>query len=416
MSASSSSASPCRRRRPTTPRRASTSWRCSSTPPAPTRRRASSQRRDRPDPATYIGKGKAEELRELCLEVDADTVVFDNELTPAQQCNLEKLLGRTAIDRTAVILDIFAQNAHSQEGKAQVELALLRYRLPRLRRAAPAGLSPAGGSASARGVPVRRSSRSTAGGCMRRITKLERDLKSLGKHAPHAAQGAHPQPAERRSRSSATRTPASRRCSTGSPTPACSSRTACSPRSTRPRRDCELPGGETVLSPTPSGSSASCRTSSSRRSSRRSRRRRRRPAGARRRRVRARSRRPDRRRAGRAARDRRRSGARAARVQQDRHRPGRRAPRRVAPGLGGDLGDDRRGDRRPPAHDRRPAAGPVDGRRARDPVRPRRRARRGPPGGRGRLSSRTTTTACGCGPASMLPLRAGSPSSRRALA
>src|SRR5256885_7492753 len=91
------------------------------------------QRRDRPDPATYVGKGKAEELREVSQTVDSDTVVFDDELTPAQQFNLEKLLGRTAIDRTAVILDIFAQNAHSQEGKAQVELALLRYRLPRIR-------------------------------------------------------------------------------------------------------------------------------------------------------------------------------------------------------------------------------------------------------------------------------------------
>ena len=59
--------------------------------------------------------------------------MFDDELSPAQQRNLEKLLGRTAIDRTAVILDIFAQNAHSLEGKAQVELAQLRYRLPRLR-------------------------------------------------------------------------------------------------------------------------------------------------------------------------------------------------------------------------------------------------------------------------------------------
>ena len=90
------------------------------------------QRRDRPDPATYIGSGKAEELHLLSLEVDADTVVFDDELTPAQQRNLEKILGRTAIDRTAVILDIFAQNARTQEGKDQVELALLRYRLPRL--------------------------------------------------------------------------------------------------------------------------------------------------------------------------------------------------------------------------------------------------------------------------------------------
>jgi GTP-binding protein HflX len=91
------------------------------------------QRMDHPDPALYLGKGKAAELREICLAVDADTVVFDEELTPAQQRNLEKLLGRTAIDRTAVILDIFAQHAHTQQGKAQVELALLRYRLPRLR-------------------------------------------------------------------------------------------------------------------------------------------------------------------------------------------------------------------------------------------------------------------------------------------
>jgi GTP-binding protein HflX len=91
------------------------------------------QRRDHPDPATYVGRGKAEELHELSLTVDSDTVVFDDELSPAQQRNLEKILGRTAIDRTAVILDIFAQNARSLEGKAQVELALLRYRLPRLR-------------------------------------------------------------------------------------------------------------------------------------------------------------------------------------------------------------------------------------------------------------------------------------------
>src|SRR5690606_32456201 len=71
------------------------------------------QRRDHPDHTWFVGKGKAEELRELAYAVDADTVVFDNELSPAQQYNLEKLLGRTAIDRTAVILDIFGQNAHT---------------------------------------------------------------------------------------------------------------------------------------------------------------------------------------------------------------------------------------------------------------------------------------------------------------
>jgi GTP-binding protein HflX len=108
------------------------------------------QKRDHPDHTWFVGKGKAQELRELCLEVDADTVVFDNELSPAQQYNLEKLLGRTAIDRTAVILDIFAQNAHTLEGKAQVELALLRYRLPRLRRGADAKLSQQRGGVGTR--------------------------------------------------------------------------------------------------------------------------------------------------------------------------------------------------------------------------------------------------------------------------
>ena len=103
------------------------------------------QRRDRPDPATFIGSGKVQELKEICLVVDSDTVVFEHNLSPAQQRNLEKILGRTAIDRTAVILDIFAQNARTPEGKAQVELALLQYRLPRLRRAGGSLSQQAGG-------------------------------------------------------------------------------------------------------------------------------------------------------------------------------------------------------------------------------------------------------------------------------
>ena len=103
------------------------------------------QRRDAPDPATFLGSGKVQELRDVCLAVDSDTVVFEHSLSPAQQRNLEKILGRTAIDRTAVILDIFAQNARTPEGKAQVELALLQYRLPRLRRAGGSFSQQAGG-------------------------------------------------------------------------------------------------------------------------------------------------------------------------------------------------------------------------------------------------------------------------------
>jgi GTP-binding protein HflX len=147
------------------------------------------QRRQAPDPPTYVGKGKAEELREVAVTTDCDTVVFDNELTPAQQFNLEKLLGRTSIDRTAVILDIFAQNAHSQEGKAQVELAQLRYRLPRLRGRGRALSQQAGGmSAGAGGARI-----GTRGPgetqlevdrrrIVRRLHKLEAELRQIAKH------------------------------------------------------------------------------------------------------------------------------------------------------------------------------------------------------------------------------------------
>jgi GTP-binding protein HflX len=147
------------------------------------------QRRDHPDPATYIGKGKAEELKEVALATDCDTVVFDNELTPAQQFNLEKLLGRTAIDRTAVILDIFAQNAHSQEGKAQVELAQLRYRMPRLRGRGQALSQQAGGmSAGAGGArigtrgPGETQLATDRRRLLRRIHKLESELREAEGH------------------------------------------------------------------------------------------------------------------------------------------------------------------------------------------------------------------------------------------
>ena len=229
------------------------------------------QRRDAPDHTWFIGKGKAEELRQICVGVDADTVVFDNELAPAQQYNLEKLLGRTAIDRTAVILDIFGQNAHTLEGKAQVELALLA-----LPPAAPA----AGRDRQAVAAARRR----------RRPVRQRRDQargRSPADHAPHhqarvghegsggdalaAAQESQSRAVSRRSASSATRTPASPRCSTTSPRPACSSRIACSPRSTRRRAGWRCPAVSRSCSPTRSGSCAACRTGSSRRSRARSR-------------------------------------------------------------------------------------------------------------------------------------------------
>ncbi len=91
------------------------------------------QRRQHPDPATFLGKGKAAELRDIVAAEGADTVICDGELAPGQRRALEDVVKVKVIDRTALILDIFAQHAKSREGKAQVELAQLQYLLPRLR-------------------------------------------------------------------------------------------------------------------------------------------------------------------------------------------------------------------------------------------------------------------------------------------
>ncbi|MDO8645628.1 MAG: GTPase HflX [Candidatus Planktophila sp.] len=91
------------------------------------------QRRDKPDPATYIGSGKVEELRQVVIATGADTVICDGELSPSQLRQLEEKVKVKVVDRTALILDIFAQHAKSKEGKAQVELAQIEYLLPRLR-------------------------------------------------------------------------------------------------------------------------------------------------------------------------------------------------------------------------------------------------------------------------------------------
>ena len=138
------------------------------------------QRRQAPDPATFIGSGKADEVRELSVALDSDTVVFDDELSPAQQFNLERIFGRSALDRTAVILDIFAQNASSLEGKAQVELAQLRYRLPRLRGLGKK-LSQQGGGIGTRG-PGETQLEVDRRRIERRIHKLEIDLRHIRGH------------------------------------------------------------------------------------------------------------------------------------------------------------------------------------------------------------------------------------------
>ena len=112
------------------------------------------QRRDKPDPATYIGSGKAQELRQIVVATGADTVICDGELSPAQLNALEKIVKVKVVDRTALILDIFAQHATSREGKAQVELAQMQYMLPRLRGWGESMSRQAGGRAGGAGGGV----------------------------------------------------------------------------------------------------------------------------------------------------------------------------------------------------------------------------------------------------------------------
>ncbi len=110
------------------------------------------QRKPHPDPATYLGRGKVEELAAIVLAAGADTVVADTELAPSQRRALEDAVKVKVIDRTAVILDIFAQHAKSREGKAQVELAQLQYLLPRLRGWGDSMSRQAGGQVGGQGA------------------------------------------------------------------------------------------------------------------------------------------------------------------------------------------------------------------------------------------------------------------------
>src|SRR5947199_10446375 len=107
------------------------------------------QRLRHPDVATYIGKGRAQELSDSEKQLGFDLVIFDDELSPSQQRNLEKMLDARVIDRTALLLDIFAQHARTREGRLQVELAQLEYRLPRLAGRGVELSRQAGGSRSA---------------------------------------------------------------------------------------------------------------------------------------------------------------------------------------------------------------------------------------------------------------------------
>ena len=143
------------------------------------------QRRDKPDPATYIGSGKAAELRQIVVATGADTVICDGELSPAQLTALERVVKVKVIDRTALILDIFAQHATSREGKAQVSLAQMEYMLPRLRGWGESMSRQAGGRAggSGGGVGLRGPGETKIETDRRRIrermSRLRREIKDM---------------------------------------------------------------------------------------------------------------------------------------------------------------------------------------------------------------------------------------------
>ena len=145
------------------------------------------QRRDKPDASTYIGSGKAAELRDVVVATGADTVICDGELSPAQLTALEKAVKVKVIDRTALILDIFAQHATSREGKAQVTLAQMEYMLPRLRGWGESMSRQAGGRAggSGGGVGLRGPGETKIETDRRRIrermAKLRREIKAMKK-------------------------------------------------------------------------------------------------------------------------------------------------------------------------------------------------------------------------------------------
>jgi GTP-binding protein HflX len=136
------------------------------------------QKMESPNAATFIGKGKAEEFSNFCKRHDVDTVIFDDELSPAQSRNLEKILECKILDRTALILDIFAQRARTREGKMQIELAQLQHLLPRLTKfwghlsRQAGGIGMRGGEGESQLEADRRK-------VQERIDKIERDLDAV---------------------------------------------------------------------------------------------------------------------------------------------------------------------------------------------------------------------------------------------
>jgi GTP-binding protein HflX len=136
------------------------------------------QKLESPNAATYIGKGKADEFAKFCSQQDVDTIIFDDELSPAQTRNLEKIFNAKILDRTALILDIFSQRARTREGKLQIELAQLQHLLPRLTRYW-GHLSRQKGGIGMRGGEGESQLESDRRKVSERIDRIERDLDAV---------------------------------------------------------------------------------------------------------------------------------------------------------------------------------------------------------------------------------------------
>lgn len=169
------------------------------------------QNKHTPDPRSFIGEGKAEEVRQLVLSTGANMVIFDNDLTPSQTRTLEDILKTTVLDRSALILDIFAQRAKTREGKLQVELAQYQYYLPRL-TVWNEEMGRLGGGIGTR-ARARRSSRPTSATSAHASRSCAKIWKTCARSAPSSAEDGRKTICPS-SPSWATRTRANRHCST----------------------------------------------------------------------------------------------------------------------------------------------------------------------------------------------------------
>ena len=204
-------------------------WRRARAPKSPAN---SPSARTGPDPATLIGKGKLEEIAGAAASVSADVILFDHDLSPSQQRNIERVVHTRVIDRTQLILDIFARHARTREGQLQVELAQLEYLLPRL-AGRGVEMSQLGGGIGTRG-PGETQLETDRRKIFRRVRHVKQQIENVRRIRAQQRQRRESVPVALRWRWWAIRTRESPRCSMRSPRPTWWRRRACLPRSIRP--------------------------------------------------------------------------------------------------------------------------------------------------------------------------------------